>query len=224
MKPVWARSNPRMTLLYRIVLFLAYCFFKLLYRHRVYGHEHFYAGAALIAANHVSFYDPPLLSLSWPQEVHFLARRSLFKNPLFGWLIRNLNTHPLSGGASNAGVFKAVLQLLSHGNKVVLFPEGKRSFTGELQAFKPGFSLLVARSHTAVIPAYIHGSFSIWGRGRAFPKLWGKTACVFGTPLLWSDLMHLGSEKGQAELSRRLAAAIEALRKWYEEGARGTPP
>ncbi|MES2121865.1 MAG: lysophospholipid acyltransferase family protein, partial [Chlamydiota bacterium] len=142
-----------MTWLYRLILFLTWCFFKLFYRHKVYGYEHFYEGAAIIAGNHVSFYDPPVLAISWPQEVHFLAREGLFKNPLFGGLIRKLNAHPVSGDAGDIVVFKTVCQLLAEGRKIILFPEGKRSVKDELAPLKSGIAVLVARSQSAIVPA-----------------------------------------------------------------------
>lgn len=223
MKPAWARNIP-MSWLYRVVLFLAWCFFKVFYRHRIYGLEHFYSEAAIIAGNHSSFYDPPILSISWPEEVHFLARESLFKNPLFGTLIRKLNAHPVSGDASDIGVFKLVCQLLAEGKKIILFPEGQRGRQDKLGELKPGVAMLVARSKSAVIPAYIYGSFKVWNRTRKFPKLFGKTACVYGSPILWSQFAHLDKKEAQKALTDALAASIEALRKWYEAGAQGTPP
>src|SRR5579862_220837 len=98
MKPAWARNIP-MSFLYRMVLCLAWCFFKIFYRHKVYGLEHYYPNAAIISSNHCSHYDPPILAISWPEEVHFLARETLFKNPMFGWLIHKLNARPVGGDA-----------------------------------------------------------------------------------------------------------------------------
>jgi 1-acyl-sn-glycerol-3-phosphate acyltransferase len=223
MKPAWARNIP-MSWLYRIVLFLAWCFFKILYRHKVYGREHFYSGAAIIAGNHSSYYDPPILAISWPEEVHFLAREGLFVNPFFGGFIRKLNAHPVSGEASDIGVFKLICSLLVQGKKVILFPEGKRGDTEQLDELKPGIALLVSRSNSAVIPAYIHGTFGIWNHFRKFPKLWGKTACVYGKPLLWSQFAHLDKRTAQKALTDQLGLSINALRQWYERGAKGTPP
>lgn len=223
MKPAWARSLP-MTFLYRAILFLAWCYFKIFYRHRIYGLEHFYPEAAIIAGNHSSYYDPPILSISWPEEVHFLAREGLFKNPLFGGLIRKLNAHPVSGDASDIGVFKLVCELLAERKKIILFPEGKRGDSEELDVLKPGIAMLVSRSKSAVIPAYIHGSFLIWNRFHKLPKLWGKTACVFGTPILWSDFAHLDKKEGQKALTAKLTESIRALQHWYHSGAKGTPP
>ncbi len=223
MKPAWARKLP-MSFLYRSVLFFAWCYFKVLYRHKVYGRENFYEGAAIIAANHSSFYDPPILAISWPEEVHFLAREGLFKNPLFGGFIRKLNAHPVSGDASDIGVFKLVCSLLAQGKKIILFPEGKRGDNEDLDALKQGIAMLVSRSKSAVVPAYIFGTFSIWSRFRKLPKFWGKTVCVYGSPILWSEFAHLEKKEAQKALTEKLAKSINDLRTWYERGAKGTPP
>ena len=224
MKPAWARKSASMTVLYRSVLCFTWIFFKLVYRHRVYGYNHFYEKAAIIAANHSSFYDPPILAISWPEEVHFLAREGLFKNPLFGGLIRNLNAHPVSRDATDIGVFKLICRLLAEGKKIILFPEGKRGKSEALEQLKPGIAMLIARSQSAIIPAYIHGTFAIWDRCRRFPKLWGKTACVFGTPIEWAEFAHLDKKQAQEALLLKLKESIESLREWYLEGAKGSPP
>ncbi len=223
MKPAWARNLP-MSWLYRAVLFFAWCFFKLFYRHKVYGRENYYKDAAIIAGNHSSNYDPPILAISWPEEVHFLAREGLFKNPLFGGLIRKLNAHPVSGDASDIGVFKLICSLLAEGKKIILFPEGTRGDTDQLGELKPGIAMLVSRSKSAVIPAYIHGTFKIWNHFHKFPKLFGKTVCVYGSPILWSQFAHLDKKEAQKALTDKLAESINALRDWYEKGAKGTPP
>ncbi len=224
MKPAWARSIP-MSWLYRFILFLAWGFLKLFYRHRVFGLEHYYRDAAIIASNHVSFYDPPILAISWPDEVHFLAREGLFKNPVFGGFIRKLNAHPVSGDASDIGVFKLICKLLNEGKKIILFPEGKRSSTDQLDTLKPGIAMLVARTQSAVVPAYIHGTYSIWNRHTKGPKLFGhRTACVFGTPIRWQQFSHLDKKEAQQALTAKLTEAIQALRVWYENGAQGVPP
>ncbi|PIS02653.1 MAG: hypothetical protein COT85_04250, partial [Chlamydiae bacterium CG10_big_fil_rev_8_21_14_0_10_42_34] len=83
---------PKMKLSYKIVYSLARFFFKTCFRLRIYGLEHFRNGAAVIAANHASYYDPPVLSISCPEEVHFLAREGLFKIPILSRLIKMLNS------------------------------------------------------------------------------------------------------------------------------------
>lgn len=212
----WLKNSNN--LLYKVILWSVFWFFKIVYRHTIYGAGDFYPGAAILAANHVSFYDPPLLSISSPYEVHFLARKTLFDWPLFGKLIRRLNAHPVSGKAQDIAVFKTIVQLMREGKKVIIFPEGTRSSDGNLQTIKPGISLIIGRTGAAVIPAYLHGTFSVWPRKRKLPKLFGKTACVFGKPL------HFSKETPQEEIAQSIHDAIAGLRAWYENGAKGELP
>lgn len=222
-KPSWV-SDTSLSFLYRTVVFFTWIFFKVFYRHKVYGLQHVYEGAAIIAANHTSFYDPPILAISWPQEVHFLARESLFRYALFGSLIRKLNSHPVQGDTSNIQAFKTIQRLLASGNKVILFPEGTRSKEDRLGELKSGVAFLVLRSQVAVIPAYIHGTFSIWNRGRKLPKLRGRTACIFGSPISYEMFEGLDKKQAQKDLTKTLAESIQNLRNWYEMGAKGDPP
>jgi 1-acyl-sn-glycerol-3-phosphate acyltransferase len=213
-----------MTLLYRAVIFFAWVIGKIFYRLKIYGLEHYYPRGAILAANHTSFFDPPIVSASWPEEVHFLARKTLFRNPFFGALIRNLNTHPVSGDAGDITVMKTILSLLEEGKKVVLFPEGTRSKNGELQPLKPGISMLISRTKSAIIPVYIGGAYQVWGRNHKLPRLFGKVSCVFGTPISWESFSHLDKKEAQKKIAERLTASILALKQWLEDGAQGTPP
>lgn len=208
---------------YRFILCLAWLTYKVLYRHKIYGLEHYHSGAGILASNHVSYLDPPIVAISWPEEVHFLAKESLFKPFLFGRLIRALNSHPVSGEVGDISVFKTLIQLLKEGKKIILFPEGGRSETGELQEIKPGIALLVSKGNAAVIPTYIHGAYEIWSIHRKSPKFLGKTACVFGKPILWETFSHLDRKEAQAQMTSALADSIQKLKIWYEQGAKGIP-
>lgn len=223
LKPVWMQSRS-ISFLYRCVIFFAWLVGKIFYRLKIYGLQHFYPRGAILASNHTSFLDPPIISVCWPEEVHFLARQTLFKNPLFGALIRNLNTHPVSGEPGDIGVMKMIVSLLEQGKKVVLFPEGTRSNDGELHPLKPGISLLIARSKSAIIPVYIDGTYRAWNRHKKIPRLFVKVSCVFGTPITWESFSYLDKKEAQKQITEKLHAAILDLKKWFEEGAHGTPP
>jgi len=210
-------------LLYLTVIYTFLFFFKVLYRLKVYGKNHFIPGSAIIAPNHVSYFDPPIVAISCPQEIHFLARKTLFKSS-FGKLIASLNSHPVQADATNLKVMKLINQLLKQGNKVLLFPEGARSSDNQLQEIKPGIALLLSKSKSAIIPTYIHGTYDIWNRSRKFPKLFGKTAVIFGTPILWEDYADMDKKEAHMLITKRLAHSLTELRKWYEDGAHGIPP
>jgi len=222
-RPSWMQTK-RVTFLYRLVILSAWLVGKIFYRLKVYGHEHYYPRGAILASNHTSFLDPPIISVCWPEEVHFVARQSLFKNRFFGALIRNLNTHPVSGEPGDIGVMKTILSLLEQGKKVVLFPEGTRSKDGQLQHFKPGISMLVARSKSALIPVYIDGAYKAWSRHRKLPRPFVKVACIFGSPITWESFSHLDKKEAQKQITEKLHADILGLKKWFEDGAQGVPP
>ncbi|HEX2579577.1 MAG TPA: (d)CMP kinase [Rhabdochlamydiaceae bacterium] len=223
LKPAWMQSRS-ITFLYRCVILFTWLIGKIFYRLKVYGLQHYYPRGAILASNHTSFLDPPIISVCWPEEVHFLARQTLFKNPLFGALIRNLNTHPVSGEPGDIRVMKTIVSLLEQGKKVVLFPEGTRSQDGELHPFKPGISMLIARSKSAIIPVYIDGAYRAWNRHQKIPHLFVKVSCIFGTPITWESFLHLDKKEAQKQITEKLQAAILGLKKWFEEGAHGIPP
>lgn len=112
-------------------------------------------GAVIIAANHVSFLDPPVIGIAAFREVHFLAKQGLFRvSPFFRWLIMTLNALQVHG---TEGMIKAV-QLLRRGEAVVIFPEGTRSRVGRLLPFNPGIGYLALSQKVPVIPALIVNS------------------------------------------------------------------
>ena len=208
---------------YFTVIYSLFVFIKVFYRLKVYGKNHIIPGRAIIAPNHVSFLDPPIIAVSCGEEIHFLGRQTLFKS-FFGKFIAYLNTHPVQKDASNLSVMKMITKLLKQGNKVLLFPEGTRSKDNQLQEIKPGIGMLISKSESAIIPTYIHGTYDIMNRNRKFPKLFGKTAVVFGTPILWKDYADMEKREAQELIAQRLSRSITELRKWYEEGAEGIPP
>jgi 1-acyl-sn-glycerol-3-phosphate acyltransferase len=221
--PVWTHLT-KMRWMYRLTLFISWLVGKLFYRLKIYGLEHYYPRGAIIAANHTSFLDPPIVSVSWPEEVHFLARETLFRNKVFGAFIRNINSHPVSGDVGDIGVIKTICALLSEGKKVVLFPEGTRSRDGELQPLKPGIAMLVARTQTAIIPVYIDGAYRAWSRKRKLPKPFGKVTCIFGSPIVWESFAPLEKKEAQKQMIEKLSTSILALKKWLHDGAHGIPP
>lgn len=190
--------------------------FKVTYRHEVIIADGVvYPESAIIAANHASFLDPPIVAASWPKPIHFLARKTLFDAEPLRSIITNLNAHPLSG-ANDTSSLKLVLQLLSEGKKVLLFPEGTRSNTGEFGTFKQGIGMLARKSGAAIIPTYIHGSYNAWPKNKKYPTLFGvKTACIFGKPFYASDFDEQDPKELQQKIANHLHNEIAALKSSY---------
>jgi 1-acyl-sn-glycerol-3-phosphate acyltransferase len=112
-------------------------------------------GAYIIACNHVSFLDPPIVGICAGREIHFLAKIGLFKGlQAFAWLIRTFNAIPISGVQG----LRSAMQLLKNGHTVVIFPEGTRSRKGYMLPFNPGVSYLAINLQVPVIPTRISNS------------------------------------------------------------------
>lgn len=192
-------------------LFLRF-FFHTFYKFRVIGIDHIYKGGAFIACNHSSYYDPALLSVAWPERLHFLAEEPLFRNRLFGFYIRKLNAHPIHGSIQDLSTFKIIKKLLKSHQKIIMFPEGIRSHHGLLHPFKPGLAKLALHTNTPIIPAYIDGLFHIWSRHKSLPKLGGNITCAFGKPLFPESYQHFEKKEAVLALTRDLYQAVENLR------------
>lgn len=139
-------------------------------------------GPFILAANHVSYGDPPLIGAAISRVVCYLARQSLFNNPRFARLIRSLNAVPVDRDGGGPGGLRTVLGLLGEGRGVLLFPEGTRSEDGRLLEGRSGIGLVVLRSGTPVVPVRTFGLGELWGRGRTLPRP-GRVVIKFGHPL-----------------------------------------
>ncbi len=209
---------------YALIYWTVRCYLKLFYRLKIYGLSHFRPGSAIIAANHASLFDPPVVSISCPEEVHFLAKQSLFHIPLLGPLIRRLNAHPVTRSSADAATFRLIIDLLHQGRKVILFPEGNRTPDGNLQPIERGLAFLVLKSRCAIQPVYVHGTFAAWPIHRKLPKLFGKMACVFGSPIRWEQFESLEKKEAERQITEQVSQALRNLKLWFENGAEGNPP
>jgi 1-acyl-sn-glycerol-3-phosphate acyltransferase len=142
---------------------------KALFRLRIIGRENLIEeGPAIIAANHQSYLDPPLIGVACRRELHYLARNTLFKNKLFGWILTEVNSIPVDRDRGDVGAFRAVIKLLKDGHRTVIFPEGTRTLTGQIQKARPGVGMIVAKTLVPVVPARVFGSFEAWPKNGKF--------------------------------------------------------
>ncbi|MDE3045116.1 MAG: (d)CMP kinase [Verrucomicrobiota bacterium] len=218
------KTSFSMGIFYGVVYWLARLYLKLFYRLKIYGLSHFRSGSAIIAANHASYLDPPVVSISCPEEVHFLAKESLFRVPVLGFLIRHLNSHPVSRDVGDATTFRLIINLLQKGKKIILFPEGNRTADGQLQPIERGLAFLTMKARCRIQPVYISGTFKVWPPGRPFPKFFGRIACVFGSPIEWEEFEGLEKREAEKQITERMKRALYNLKNWYDAGAKGFPP
>lgn len=184
-------------------------------RLKVYGRDQIPAqGGIIIASNHASFLDPPILGVAARYRIiRFMARDTLFEHKILGWLYHRFGVVPLDRNKGDVGAIKAALRLLKEGHCVLLFPEGTRSVTGELQEAKGGVGFLIHKSGVPVVPAYINGSYKAWPKGSK--KMVSHPVSVhFGAPIDPETLM-IHDERGKPDfdgIGRLVMARIAVLR------------
>lgn len=125
-------------------------------------------GPVIIAANHVSYLDPPVIGCLVPRVVNFLARDTLFRSRIFGAILLKYQAVPVDRESGAAGL-RAILERLHTGGAIIVFPEGTRSLDGQLLPAKPGVGMTVLKSTAPVVPVRVVGSFESFGRHRWFP-------------------------------------------------------
>jgi 1-acyl-sn-glycerol-3-phosphate acyltransferase len=166
-------------------------------------------GGYIIASNHASYLDPLSVGLYLPQQVAFFARDTLWRPGLAAWWLDGVGGIPVDrDGGTPLRAIKRVLQALSQGRVVILFPEGTRTRDGRLQEAKPGVGLIACRTGMPVVPARVFGSFEALGReGRV--RFGTPVSVRYGPALAPSDYDH--PEDGKERYDRaaqRIMAAI----------------
>jgi len=184
-------------------------------RFRAAGNEHVPAqGGVIIASNHASYLDPPLIGCALKNRyVRFLARDTLFQNRFGHWWADNVGVVFIDRNRGDLAAFKAALAVLKAGGALCLFPEGTRTLDGKLQPPKAGIGFLIIKSGVPVVPAYIEGSFTAFskGAGRIKPA---KITVHYGRPISPEEFQRLGSDKTAyrqaAELVMEKIAALSS--------------
>ena len=115
-------------------------------------------GGLIIAANHISFWDPLLIGGAISREIHYLAKEELFTTPVLGPLIRSVNSIPIRRGSADLSGLSRAIEALKHGGALMLFPEGGRMRDGELHPARPGLGMLAVSADVPIAPCYISGS------------------------------------------------------------------
>lgn len=187
--------------------------FVVFYRVRIEGREHIPAsGAALVCSNHQSHLDPIVVGLAFDRRLNFVARKSLFTNPAFGWLIRFLDAIPLDRDGFSISGIKETLKRLKRGEMVLIFPEGTRTADGNLGMIKPGAAALAKRGNVPVVPIGFDGAFQIWPRKNFIPWPIGVIDIVVGEPLSAAQIEGMNDDALIAELERRIGNCHERAR------------
>ncbi|MGD7045451.1 lysophospholipid acyltransferase family protein [Jeotgalibacillus proteolyticus] len=150
-----------------------------IYRFKIIGRENFPKdGGVLLCANHIKLLDPPVVGVTAPRPVSFMAKEELFRMPVLKRLLPNLRAFPVKRGMSDREALRKGLSILKENNVIGLFPEGTRSKDGELKKGLAGAGFFALRSQAAVVPCAIIGPY----------KRFRRLKVVYGKPIPMEDL------------------------------------
>lgn len=145
-----------------------------LYRFEIIGAENFpKEGGILLCSNHIHALDPPVVGMTAPRTVHFMAKEELFKAPILGSILPKVNAFPVKRGMSDREALRTALKILKNGEVVGLFPEGTRSTDGVLKKGLSGAGFFALRGNADVMPCAIIGPY----------KAFRKVKVVYGEPI-----------------------------------------
>src|SRR6516164_3640376 len=174
------------------VYLAGWLFFRAVYKFyfgwRVYNPERVpKEGPVILASNHASFVDPPLVGSGLKRGINYLARENLFRFPVMGWVLHRWQVVPVDREGGGAKGLKAILDRLLAGGGIILFPEGTRTRDGKLQPARSGIGLTVIKSNAPVVPVRVFGTFEAFDRHMRFPHR-HRVAVKYGRPLYFEKL------------------------------------
>lgn len=184
--------------LYRFGRFVCRVFFHTFFRLEVSGTEHVPEhGAVILASNHISTLDPPLVGTPLKRVVRFMAKEELFKVPVLGFIIRNVGAFPVKRGGVSKESIRHALKLLGEGGVMGIFPEGTRG--GGMG--KKGAASLAMRSGATVVPVGIIGNY----------KIFSKIKIVYGKPVDLSAYRESASSESLEQATEHIMSSIREL-------------
>lgn len=160
---------------------------KTFFNYRVIGAENVIEkGPCIIAANHCSNLDPPLVGIACQRAIHYLGKKSLLNWPVLGPIFPELNVIPVDQKNADRSALMGAIRVVKNGGAVLIFPEGTRSWDGDLQPAQPGIGMIVAKTGAPVVPVRVFGTFETYPRGATLPRL-SSIKVVIGKRLTFSD-------------------------------------
>jgi 1-acyl-sn-glycerol-3-phosphate acyltransferase len=184
---------------------------RVAFQYRAYGQENIIEeGPAIMAVNHQSYLDPPLVGITCKNELYYLARKTLFEKKLLGPIISRVNALPVDLSRGDLAAFRSVMKLLQEGHRTVIFPEGTRSLTGQIQKARPGIGMIIARTLAPVVPMRIFGSFEAWPKGGKIKP--HPITVVVGKPIRFKkDDFPAHNREVYQKISEQVLDAVAAL-------------
>ena len=199
--------------IFRLGSGVAWLLSRLMWRLQVTGLENLPCNEAFIlAANHTSFLDGPILASSLPSIIHrktyFIGLADFFVGTKLEKLTRIMKIVSVDPGTQLVRTMQLCAYILRHDKAICIFPEGARSVDGQIKEFKKGVGILVAELNVPVVPVYISGTYEAWPRNARLPRL-HQVKVTFGAACKSQELLSMGKGLGIENDYAAIAKGIE---------------
>jgi len=168
-------------------------------------------GGVIIAPNHISYADPPIIGAGLPRQTHFMAKSELFAVPVLGFLIRGVGSFSVRQNTADRAALRKAIDLLGRGRAVCIFPEGRRNLTGKLLPAQAGLGMVALKSRAPVVPVAIIGSDKLLPPHSFFLRF-ARVRVIWGRPMTFDDLYDRGMDREAIrQVGERVMRAIADL-------------
>lgn len=167
-------------------------------------------GPFIVAGNHASAVDPPLIGAALRNQAAYMGKVELFSVPVVGPWLRSVGVFPVRRGQPDRAALRRSHEVLASGGVLVMFPEGTRSPDGRLQESEPGAALLALRTGVPVLPIAVVNSHRAWPKGSHLPRF-RRVTLRFGRPLEAPKIEGRLSHEVLNEWGRRIMSEIAKL-------------
>ncbi|WP_131847948.1 lysophospholipid acyltransferase family protein [Baia soyae] len=194
--------------LYKLLRFLITLIYRIFFPYEVIGVEKFpKSGGVVVSPIHISNLDPPLLGISLPRQVHFMAKEEMFRVPIIKKALYIVGTFPVKRGGGDSQALKASIRILREGKVLGIFPQGTRDKSGEIRKVHVGAAMFALRTNSPIVPVAIIGPY----------RLFRKVRIVYGEPILPAEYLVDGksTSDGVDRLSARWKKEVESLLHQY---------
>lgn len=190
---------------YTFFYFLIYPFFNLCHPQKAIHRERIPEGAVLLCPNHTQACDPFMIAfaIGLKNRPQVMAKEELLRIPILGWIMRKAGIFAVERGKSDLSAMKRAMKVLKEGEKLLIFPEGTRSRTGELGEGKAGVSMISIHTGAPILPIYMPPK----------KKWFRRTPVVFGEPYLPTVAGRRGTSEEYEAIAKDLMARIAALKE-----------
>ncbi len=185
---------------FHLVRLFSLTFFKFFHSFRTSGADSLPPGPLILAPNHASYLDPPATGCGLFRVTYYLARHTLFKPPIASWLLPSIGSIPVNQNSPGPSSLKNIFEVFKNKGTLVLFPEGQRTFDGNLRKAEPGIGMIAARANVPVVPVHIIGSREAmprngsWHPFRPIRVVYGKPMRFTGDPKSRQDFQKFADE------------------------------